>query len=296
MAKLSDFENYAAKYNGGVVAWINQGDIIAGTDARGVCLVIVQDWIESCRLSWSKRVTFVKKFTGRDKDGKFDDSYVPKDYLDRQDAENRKVALAKAELEKRGKKAKELEKKGQNDAARAELEAAWTHLKKTIGGDDCRQLAVRHSFKQVVDSLKKITEPCYIALSLNAPARWTLKGRKDFGHTVGIELRPDIPMFEFLDANSGLFAFTKLDDMIAFLQDIIWPGFYQSKNVTAFGFYFFDAGLTLKEIKDSRLQEELKNISRDLQELLDPLDAEQSQEEIPDTDERKDSKSEETVT
>ena len=277
MAKLETWEGLVKQYRGAVVAWINQAEApnLKEVNSQGVCNAIVKDWLASYRKDQHARQSFVAKFAAKDSSGQWLNTCVPDSYIDDQQKLSDALKLSRVEVEQRQKKIAQLKKqRKQSEADAAELEL-WQFAQRAVGGPDCRTLVGKKTFASTMQVLTQIDAALYIALSLTGtmPKRFWEFSAKSFGHVVGLEFRPAYNLFEFIDANLGLFAFVKRDDMLSFVQNAVWPRFYQPYPITTFALYMYeigpdDFGITQQELESRQRQRKLKQIERDMARLF----------------------------
>src|SRR5262249_24362054 len=102
------------------------------------------------------------------------------------------------------------------------------NFEKSLYGDafEVKKWPANTNLRQVVDSFSR--NPGYYMLSFRRPTGG--------GHVVGFEIRADIvvsenfpALYEFLDANLGLFAFGKYDGMLSFFLESVWQSLYSQK-------------------------------------------------------------------
>jgi hypothetical protein len=240
MSELKTWDDNAARRGGAVIAWINQADApsLEAANSQGVCNAIVKDWISSCRGYTSDRGEFVKTFTARDKDGRLLNANVPERYIAQQEKLTTALKIYQTEARTRRLKIRDLEQKGDKEAAKQlRLEGSRAN-QRAFGGETCEKVAARASFDEVIDALNKVsTDDLYIALTFY----WDTDS-ESFGHVVGIELRNDKHRFGFIDANLGLFSFPEFSSLISFWRDDVWPALYQRHGPKPFALYFYRIG------------------------------------------------------
>jgi hypothetical protein len=117
--------------------------------------------------------------------------------------------------------------------------------KLATGEIDCMRFVIEHSLPDLINHVKGLKESGFVRLALtgNIPLKWYEFKDKPFGHAIGLELRPGRKIFHFIDANLGLFLFSTLDDLLAFVQQAVSPRFYAQINITKYVIYRYDIGL-----------------------------------------------------
>jgi len=253
MAKLSDWERYAAQHKGIVVAWINQPGAasIKQANSNGVCRAITRSWIDSCRGDTAAQIEFLKKFRAYGPDGKMLDANVPDEYIEQQvelskafnTSQIQFAALTKDVLDANADAKTKLNASKQDyDAALLKAQQALSVLEDFVkavqGGQGCFDAKRFKTVDLVIAELKnQSAQSQYYGLSMTGPS--------GFGHVVGFEFRSDRQpaSYQFLDANSGLFYFTAADDMLDFVEKKIWLAFYSNQPIGIFGLFLYDLGL-----------------------------------------------------
>jgi hypothetical protein len=265
MADLRVWEGLVKQCGGAVVAWINQAGAanLKAANSEGVCNAIFRDWLASYRGDQRARKCFVAKFAARDNEGNWLNANVPQDYLADQEKLNQELKLQRAGLALRAKRLAEADKRGNKDEIAKAIDELWTFKQHMTGGDACINLVAFTSLAETMASLAKIQRSGYIGLSLSLilPKRFWDFGTKTSGHMVGLEFQPAYNMFEYIDANLGLFAFVKQADMLSFIQNAVWPRFYQPYSIRLFSLYVYDVGRGGFDITDDELA--LKQQERD---------------------------------
>jgi hypothetical protein len=214
MAQLEDWRTAARAHSGSIVVWINQSAAanLKAVNSNGVCKAITMDWIASYRKYRSDRAAFVNQFRKYDADGNLE-TCIPDTYLAKQTAFTQQLALdRKAYVAAIGKY-----KLNPTLAGKKKVDDI---LRRARGGPDCRNFTKFTSIDQVATALTSLAKPAYCALALTEPG----------GHVIGFELRSDqkvsdnFPkLYEYLDANTGLFAFGDLQKMLDFVKQKVWP-------------------------------------------------------------------------
>jgi hypothetical protein len=275
MPNLATWKGYAKANNGDLVVWINQSEApnLKAANSGFVCSAITRDWISSCRKYRSDRTAFVQSFRQYDDSGKLLGHSIPDHYLARQQE-------IKREIEGYTKRAEELRKKilvyvkeypKEKDFRAALLESLKIYERIMRGGVDCIKFISETSIDKIMAALTTQITPAYFALSMK-PAD------SDKGHVVGFEFRsdestPSFPeIYQFIDANFGLFVFKDQIDMMDFVEKKIWGRFYQ-KRYTRFYLLEYDVGFggfglspaEKKKLEDEALDKELAEFELELE-------------------------------
>lgn len=211
----------AAKVHGGnLVVWIEQGTDpnLERANSNGVCHALTHDWIERYTRYRDDRSEFVNAF--RDNEGgRADGTSIPLDYISQQGLYQSQVESFNAALTS----AKQLKGSMPADARRL-LVDSLKRQQQSLYGDSAvvTRPKAGTSIVEVVNSFP--VHPCYVALSFRA---------RGGGHVVGFEFRPDVhvsgnfpQLFEYFDANLGLFAFPSRSSLLAFFLETVWPTIY----------------------------------------------------------------------
>lgn len=240
----SEWDKTAKDYRGSNVIWINQsGDTqLKEANSAGVCFAITRDWVKNYRRAKIDRSNFVNAF--RDVQRGKPPQNLPAIYL-------KKQAQYSAELQ------------AQRDALgnlRTQLETATANSRPTKEELERITLSIgRHQYgrsvlsvkvfngslsgmTEAIGEIKKIgaTTPSYFMLSFTRPGQG--------GHVVGFECRPDISagsfpkLYEFIDANLGLYVFGNVSDVVDFFSVPVWADLYESRGYSKFILAQYDAG------------------------------------------------------
>ena len=264
MENLDDWIGIAAKYNGIAVAWINQAGAPAlkKGNVSGVCRAITLDWIAAYSAGTAEQVTFLSAFRILGSDKQLLNVNVPEKYIKPQAAYQKQLEIDRVTYQRlredqdlKFKVAETLNtqlqlKKKQGLTPDPSEDAALTNALKISGaamnkvnefaaliggGPRCANQTNFNSFAEVIAALENAqpdshqTTPNseFVAMGLTGPGSSASNDR--FGHIVGLEFgwnrKP--PLFEFLDANTGLFCFPTQKDMIDFVRRV-WSEFYES--------------------------------------------------------------------
>jgi len=275
MPDLETWKGHAKTHNGKLVVWINQSQApnLKAANSGFVCSAITRDWISSCRKYRSDRAAFVQSFRQYDDSGKLLAYSIPDYYLARQQD-------IKREIEGYTKRAEELRKKilvyvkqypKAKDFRAALLESLKIYERIWRGGEDCIGFTSETSIEKIMVDLALQTKPAYFALSMKPPD-------SDKGHIVGFELRPDestpgFPgIYQFIDANFGLFVFGDSIDMTDFVERKIWGVFYK-KRYSRFYLLEYDTGFggfglspaEKKKLEDEALDKQLAEFELELE-------------------------------
>ena len=245
---LDTWRGYAEKFNGSTVVWINQGDensTVSKANSEGVCHAIASDWLLAYRSFLSERSEFVNAFRVYDEHSRLKEYSIPKKYLDEQAELENAVKLRRterADLVKDYTKAKEADDKGSTSITKFTLQLAKDALKEhdrtLIGGADCKAMGQFKALDKLNEFMAKITTPRYCAVVVSGDS-------KNTAHIVAFEFRPDksagsFPgIFEFIDANTGLFAFRTSGEMLGFVKKYVWP-MYSAYSL--YDIYMYDTG------------------------------------------------------
>jgi hypothetical protein len=278
MAKLEDWREWAHEHKGNTVVWINQSGAanLKAANSEGVCKAITLDWVSSYRKTLADRSKFVNQFRSYDKDGKLQ-TCVPDAFMEKQDEywlEKTMGALDYKEALQNYLRNRTPEKQRKLDEV----------VRRTQGSPDCKRFWTFSSIDEVLKILRALTKSYYFELGLS---------RQGGAHVIGFEFRPDkkvsnnFPkLYEYIDANTGLFVFATLKDMIDFVElkvlprndgfewkkdepVVVWPGY---GAYTKFTLRQYDIGLDGaaagpqeldKDLADRTLVQELEKLEKD---------------------------------
>jgi hypothetical protein len=240
-----------AKANkGSPVIWINQSDNkeLKEIDSEGVCFVITLDWVNQYRSNRIARSQFVNAF--RDgvqidpKTGQPDpNTCIPIEYMISQSEYSSRLRRYRQELAAVMKKLEEaLAKKLPIAVDVASIQDAFEAREYGPGMKQVSRFRKKDG-KTIADAVKAMqanTDPAYYMLVFHRPGG---------GHVVGFEFRPDVVvsenfpgLFEFIDANLGLYAFPASDNMLAFFNNCVWAELYAARPYNSFDLVRFDLG------------------------------------------------------
>ncbi|HKF49962.1 MAG TPA: hypothetical protein VKB38_21545 [Terracidiphilus sp.] len=286
MPSLEDFRSRAAVHNGKMVVWINQSNspTLKSVNSQGVCKAITMDWIVSYRGYLEDRATFVNGFRQYDESGTRVGYSIPQFYLDRQEQFTRELAAYNLRFKAMVKKVKAYTEEFPNekDFTPALLETLKIFIRVARAGIECIRYTEPADVDAMVSTLSNLKKPGYYTLALTKPG----------GHVLGFEFRPDqkagsFPgIFEFIDANSGLFVFGKAADMLAFFENEVWPRRVNDQQqpvwagyqkFTKLQLFEFDTGkggfITRQEEEENRILAELE-LELEIEALEKELEAE----------------------
>lgn len=219
---------HAQAHRGHLVVWIEQAADagLKQANSQGVCHAIVKAWIDAYMQFTEDRSMFVNSFREYNADGLRVREAIPQDFLDQQGIYQAQVEAYNSSLAMVRQLAPSLS--GVEGRARLQkLIAGTRRLQRDLYGNQARveRPDAGTSIVQVVRDLP--VHPCYVMLSMR-----TGHG----GHVVGFEFRPDVhvssnfyELYEFLDANLGLFAFSSRSDMLAFFLEKVWSLVYADR-------------------------------------------------------------------
>jgi hypothetical protein len=283
MASLEDFRSRAKAHNGNSVVWINQSasPTLKAVNSGGVCKAITMDWIESYRGYLDDRSRFVNGFRQYDDQGRIVEYSIPKSYLDKQDQYTQELAAYSLRFKAMVRKVKAYKQEfpGDKDFTPALDETLKIFIRVARAGIECLSYTEPADVDAMVKQLSNLKKPGYYTLALTNPG----------GHVVGFEFRPDQSVgsfpgiFEFIDANSGLFVFRKASDMLAFFraevwprrvngeQKLLWSGYEKYKKLQLFQ---FDTG------KGGFITREEEELNRQLEELEIEIELEAFEKEL----------------
>lgn len=230
MAK-ADWVREARRYNGNLVVWIAQGSDpgLRAANSNGVCHAMTVSWITNDTLSRKERSTFVNSFRRYDDNNRLQsDGHVPQHFL--RDQATYATNLA---------------------AYNSLVSSAQTLLASYRGRQ--RPTWVTQRLRRQRDAIRSFQESVYSGLNINripiaGPAQLMTKMARTGayymfsmfrnggggGHVVGFELRnvrisDNYPeLYEYFDANLGLFAFSKKADAVGFFVNSVWPTVYRN--------------------------------------------------------------------
>lgn len=271
MQDKDDWITTSGKYNGKLVVWIDQstdGTLLAA-NSRGVCFALTRDWVRNYTRNRIDRYNFVNSF--RTGDGAV--SRIPQAYIDSQlslAAQYKVSSIAFITA------TREAIKSGQLDTA--EGKQRINVFRKQQYGPECINY---FDFKNDgTNPIGDVLDFVFLEEEVGSPVpqyvMLSMKGTTG-GHVVGFEMRPDVyvsanyPMlYEFFDANLGLFAFSNYTDVRNFFQKEVWEKLYKD-NYTKLGAAVFDTGLggLGEKISTSILQYLTTNAQRMLSRLWD---------------------------
>lgn len=237
MADPKAWRKKAQDNKGATVIWINQSDNkdLKEIGSAGVCFAITTDWVKQYRANRIARSEFVNSFReGMEIDpttGEPDpDTCIPVTYMVEQEEYSTRLRRYRQE-------SKAVQKK--IDEARAKQQPVPQDLVNTQAAIDAREYGT--GMKQITRFIPKdgktIKDAVAAMLANTNPAYYLLVLRRTGGaHVVGFEFRPDVVvsenypgLFEFIDANLGLYAFPSSDNMLAFFNNCVWKELYAAK-------------------------------------------------------------------
>jgi hypothetical protein len=250
---MPDQKKWRAKADankGSQVIWINQSDNkdLKDIGSDGVCFAITSDWVKQYRSNRIARSKFVNAFRDEvvidPKTGEPDpDTCIPLDYMLNQDEyssmlKQHRKALKELEL-------KLLQAPLDQPKIREDLDNTLRAMEVETYGSGLKQVTKFRAKKSqtitdAVAAMQANTNPTYYMLLLRRPGG---------GHVVGFEFRPDVVvsdnfpgLFEFIDANLGLYAFPSSANMINFFNSCAWAELYSAKGYDGFDLVEFDLG------------------------------------------------------
>jgi hypothetical protein len=243
MPDIATWRDYAKANKGSTVVWINQSSNtdLKEVDSRGVCFAITRDWLTQYRANSNARYNFVNAF--RDAGVEDPNNCIPLEYVIAQDESAAEYKAAQRELRLLESQVKLATDQGK--PVPVDLEAAREIVRRSRYGEGLTAIQAfdakdNKGIKDAIAVLQANAEPSYYMLSVR---------REGGGHVVGFEFRPDISasdafpgLFEFIDANLGLYAFPSSANMLAFFGDCVWTKLYAASNYTAFELVKFDVG------------------------------------------------------
>ncbi len=205
----------ANNYEGGLCVWINQNDApnLKAINSDGVCFALTKQWLASYTGDVSERMKFVNSFRLLDKQGNVFRTYIPDEYITKQDQYMKMCQSNGKNLAALKSKFKNYKKKYPGEISEpfeeALIETVALYQKLFFGNTCLEYKVIRHDdfsfpendeFMNAFSGAKK--EHCFYLVSLFS----SLKG----AHVVGFEFCPDYaagPYSHFIDANLGLFYF-----------------------------------------------------------------------------------------
>lgn len=212
----------ARAHRGNLVLWIEQAADagLKQANSNGVCHAITRAWIESYMQFTEDRSIFVNSFREYDDQDRLVKEAIPEDYLSQQGIYQGQVEAYNSVLASaRQLAATPTDEKGRQ--VLRQLVDGCKRLQRDLYGNhaNVERPEPGTSVVQVIGGFP--VHPCYVMLSMRAGTS---------GHVVGFEIRPDVhvssnyyELYEFLDANLGLFAFASRSDMMAFFLGDVWP-------------------------------------------------------------------------
>ncbi|VAW70654.1 hypothetical protein MNBD_GAMMA09-3633 [hydrothermal vent metagenome] len=245
--KREEWACYAREYNGAQVVWIDQSTDTAlkKANSKGVCFALTRDWVRSYRRYRIDRSKFVNSF--RDAAEINPENRIPQIYITNQQLYAAQVAQNKRELEEL---MEELERrKKQGGPVPEGILATLASIRKRAYGRDLvnltqYKLSEIYDISFILNQMKQegLANPRYYML--------TFRKKGVGGHVVGFEFRPDIHvsdnypgLFEFIDANLGLYAFGDADKLLNFFDLRVWIELYGLKDYDSFELAEFDTGI-----------------------------------------------------
>jgi hypothetical protein len=256
MSNKETWRKLAEPYKGKIVVWIEQATDpnLQSVNSRGVCFALTHDWIENYTKYLDDRSIFVNSF--RENEGNRDDgTSIPLDYIEQQQLYQGQINTYNSTLNMVKSNKKEL-----GTHAVKQLVTLLKQQQKDIYG---QQASVTYhedttSIHEVLAGLP--IHPCYVALSFR-------KGGGAGGHVVGFEFRPDHhvsenypELYEYFDANLGLFAFPQRALMLEFFVKEVWKNVYATEYAGC-SFVTAITGIGLGGFgQDQSLEQELQNL------------------------------------
>jgi hypothetical protein len=240
------------------------------------------DWIASYRGYLDDRSKFVNSFRQYDDNSRLVGYSIPPAYLQKQDAYRQDLAAYNLRFKAMIQKTKAYKQEFPNEKrfAAALDETLQIFVRVARAGIDCLRYTVPATVDAMVTRLSNLAKPGYYTLALTA---------SNSGHVVGFEFRPDqaagtFPgIFEFLDANSGLFVFGKASDMLNFFKQEVWPARVNDEGQKVWGGYEKYTRLQLFEFdtgKGGFLTREDEELNKQLEQLAIEAEIEEMEKEF----------------
>lgn len=241
----AEWTKKAGQHNGNPVIWIDQTNApqLKAANSEGVCFAITLDWVEQYRTSQVARSRFLNSF--RDVQAEDPPKHLPAIYIDKQQAYSDELKAQNAAIGKLKQMlvtATESSRPPKSELETILLSVAKHHYGRsvgTVGKLDDDFLGIENTIAALKQAAGQA--PGYFMMTFSVPGRG--------GHVVGFECRSDMyvspnypELYEFIDANLGAYAFSKLDDMMDFFYLEVWSDIYLLKNYTRFELAQFDRG------------------------------------------------------
>lgn len=207
----AEWRQNARGCNGHLVVWIDQGTDVGlqAVNSRGVCHALTTAWVTAFSNYRVDRAAFVNSFRGGGANTRIPATYLAQQGLYRQRVQANALRFqnAFADLQRRIQRGENVDAVGLRDAM---LSARQSYY-----GPACEAL---DQYPNEIGANMAIfgghIDPGFKLLSMHRPV----------SHVVGFELRPDIVgipgfpngLFEYFDANLGLFVFPSANDLSNF--------------------------------------------------------------------------------
>ncbi len=207
------WSGYAKQHSGNLVVWVDQTSDtgLKAVNSNGVCHALTKAWVEAYVEDLESRSMFVNSFRDQPKNNP-----IPQDYLENQ-------AIYAQQLETYNSTLAQVKSSSDKEFQRKML-PLLKKSKSDLYPDGTK-----------VSSLKAGTDVANVVLGMpHAPSYIMLSMRGKGAHVVGFEIRPDHhvsenypAVYEYFDANLGLFAFGKFKNMLDFFLTKVWQNLYR---------------------------------------------------------------------
>lgn len=219
----------ARRYGGSLVVWIEQGADpgLHAANSNGVCHAMTVDWIMADTFSRAHRGRFVNAFRRYDEGDRWQsDGHVPQTYLDQQAryATNLRAYNSLVDSAQQLMRAHQAPRPAWVMTRLRTQHAAIQGFRRGVyRGFEIQRIAINGPAELPA---KMASHQSYYMFSMLRPGQG--------GHVVGFEQRAGVnisenypDLYEYLDANLGLFAFSRQQDMLGFFIHSVWPTVYR---------------------------------------------------------------------
>jgi hypothetical protein len=216
MADRKTWGETAEKYRANIVVWIDQGSDqrLRQENRGGVCRTVTKNWVDAYMDSRPARSRFVNAFR---------ENGIPEEYIEEQEQYALDIKVHNSML----MGARVLQKVNMDKKALASTVNTLKQSEAELHPGDVTKYPKGSAIQPI---LQKISRTVGYTMFSFRPKD------SDVGHVVGFELRPDLKarmsanypegLFEFIDANLGLFVFKSAQTMVDFFFREVWKQLY----------------------------------------------------------------------
>jgi hypothetical protein len=249
MPSRADWKEIAKGYRANIVVWIDQSsdNRLLEENRGGVCRTVTKRWVDAYMDSRPARAKFVNSFR---------DHGIPEEYIEEQEQYALDIKVHNSLLIG----AKTLQAVSKDKVF---LSSSVQMLKQSQSELHPGEVIKFPKGSAIQPILQKIARPTgYTMLSFRPRD-------SDVGHVVGFEVRPDLQgqmsanfpngLFEFIDANLGLFVFNSARTMVEFFYLEVWKRHYAKAYAgCSFAVEYFqvEAGTGLGEVSKSGVDDD----------------------------------------